>query len=32
LFMATNIGVLIDGTLAKNADDLKTEILTTLLQ
>jgi len=32
LFMATNIGVLIDGTLSKKADDLKTEILTTLLQ
>ena len=32
LFMATNIGVLVDGTLSKKADDLKTEILTTLLQ
>jgi len=32
LFMATNIGVLVDGTLSKKADDLKTEILTTVLQ
>ena len=32
LFMATNIGVLVDGTLSKKADDLKTEILTTLLR
>jgi len=30
--MATNIGVLVDGTLSKKADDLKTEILTTVLQ
>ena len=32
LFIATNIGVLVDGTLSKKADDMKTEVLITLLQ
>ncbi|MEO5783217.1 MAG: hypothetical protein ABIQ07_08105 [Ginsengibacter sp.] len=32
LFISTNLGVLVDGTLAKKADDMKTEFLITLLQ
>jgi D-alanyl-D-alanine carboxypeptidase len=32
LFLATNLGVLVDGKLSEKADNLKTEILMALLQ
>jgi D-alanyl-D-alanine carboxypeptidase len=32
LFIATNLGVLVEGELSKKADAMKTEILTCLLQ